>query len=194
MNEVEDRITRAFEALSASSPDGAPPTVANSLQETFRRHHLRRRRQRQVIGIVGVLTCMAAVAFISWRSSSPRVEPRQTFIAKETPDKLPPPPSPSPNDLRPAPRPQNRDVIAKSNRPPHARISSASSRSQFVPLPSYNAAFSNGDVRIVRLGLTNTDLHQMGAPQLGYPGASRTLADVMLDADGIPIAVRRVER
>jgi hypothetical protein len=63
-----------------------------------------------------------------------------------------------------------------------------------VSLPSYDPAFSQGGFKIVRVGLTGADLVQLGAPQPSDLAGRRVLADVMLDRDGIPVAVRTVGR
>src|SRR5436190_1808928 len=66
--------------------------------------------------------------------------------------------------------------------------------SQFTSLASYDPAFSKDGFKIVRVGLSSAELSQMGAPSYVYPAGRRVLTDVVLDRDGIPVAVRTVGR
>lgn len=191
MNQPEDRLAKALEALSAAMPEGAPPTVESNLKAAFRRHHLRRRRQRQAIFALTLASCMIILGAIILKSRSIRVQPDHPLVAERNPENPAPIKSTSPNTdtIR---TPHGPKMVIKFAKPVRARLDSPAPDSSFVSLPSYDAAFSDGGVRIVRVNLSSSDLYQIGAPQLSYPGVSRTVADVMFDRDGIPIAVRRI--
>ena len=62
----------------------------------------------------------------------------------------------------------------------------------FVPLPSYNSALSTDEFKIMRVGLTSAELYQMGLP--AQASTRRVLTDVVIDSDGIPVAVRLASR
>ena len=62
----------------------------------------------------------------------------------------------------------------------------------FVPLPGYDPALSTNEFKIVRLGLASAELYQLGLP--ARASTRRALTDVVIDGDGIPVAVRLASR
>lgn len=193
MNQTEDRFEKAFAALSGAGPEGAPASVESNLKAAFRRHHARRRRRRHAILALTIGTCAIITGTVILRSRSVRVQPDHPLVAgyKPVPSAPVQKPSPDASSTKPTFEPK---IVRKSIKPARGRPALPAPDSKFISLPSYVAAFSDGGVRIVRVNLSNSDLYQMGAPELSYPGASRTVADVMFDRDGIPIAVRRVAK
>lgn len=196
MDQSNEHLARAFETLADSAPDGASLKTELALMDSFRQHHVRRKRQRQAISLLTFCLCLITVALVVLKSRSLPVQPQMPILALQTPDKSTTANQstsnrPLPENQTPNPR-RNPTVVAKLNKPVRPRPRASSPSGDFVSLPSYDAAFSNGGFKIVRLGLTRTDLYQMGAPQVGDLAKGQILADVMLDRDGIPIAVRRI--
>jgi hypothetical protein len=189
----QDRLEKAFEELSSSFSEGAPATVESKLKTAFRRHHLRRKRQRQATIGLAFISLVVVLSAIIFKSRAVHVQPQQSVVVNGAPKISPPSQTPTSEVATAIPPHGGPRLVAKLNRPSRSRLTlTAPASASFVSLPTYDAAFSDGAVRIVRVNLTKTDLYQMGAPQLSYPGANQTVADVMFDRDGIPIAVRRI--
>jgi len=192
MNQSEERLAQAFQALSAESPQSAPAEVGLALQDAFRRHHVRRRRQRRLItaGVLGACLVVAAVLLSKSRSSG--LQEKQPTLATRQEQSLPNPETRSlgavPNNT------QVKSTIASLQKVHRKARPSANVVSNFTSLASYDPAFSKDGFKIVRVGLSSAELSQMGAPSNVYPAGRRVLTDVVLDRDGIPIAVRTVGR
>ncbi len=192
MNQSEERLAQAFQALSAESPQSAPAEVGLALQDAFRRHHVRRRRQRRLItaGVLGACLVVAAVLLSKSRSSG--LQEKQPTLATRQEQSLPNPETRSlgavPNNT------QVKSTIASLQKVHRKARPSANVVSNFTSLASYDPAFSKDGFKIVRVGLSSAELSQMGAPSYVYPAGRRVLTDVVLDRDGIPIAVRTVGR
>jgi len=192
MNQSEERLAQAFQALSAESPQSAPAEVGLALQDAFRRHHVRRRRQRRLItaGVLGACLVVAAVLLSKSRSSG--LQEKQPTLATRQEQSLPNPETRSlgavPNNTR------VKSTIASSQKVHRKARPSANVVSNFTSLASYDPVFSKDGFKIVRVGLSSAELSQMGAPSNVYPAGRRVLTDVVLDRDGIPIAVRTVGR
>ena len=192
MNQSEERLSHAFQALAAESPQSAPAEVGLALQHAFHRHHVRRRRQRRLItaGALGVCVVVAAVLLSKSKSSGP--QEKQTSLAT-TQEKILPDREPT----LPAPAPDNTPVkspIASLRKVHRKAQPAANDAGNFTSLASYDPAFSKDGFKIVRVGLSSAELSQMGAPSYVHPAGRRVLTDVVLDRDGIPIAVRTVGR
>ena len=192
MNQSEERLAQAFQALSAESPQSAPAEVGLALQDAFRRHHVRRRRQRRLItgGVLGACLVVAAVLLSKSRSSG--LQEKQPTLATRQEQSLPNPETRSlgavPNNTR------VKSTIASLQKVHRKARPSANVAGNFTSLASYDPAFSKDGFKIVRVGLSSAELSQMGAPSYVYPASRRVLTDVVLDRDGIPIAVRTVGR
>jgi|SRR5438874_4292128 len=192
MDRSEDKLAQAFQALSAKSPQNAPAEVGLTLQNAFRRHHVRRRRRRRLItaGALGASLVVAAVLLSKSRSSG--LQEKQPSLATKQESPLPPresKPIVSVPENQPA-----KSTIASLHKAPRKAESAARVVSQFTSLASYDPAFSKDGFKIVRVGLSSAELSQMGAPSYVYPPGRRVLTDVVLDRDGIPVAVRTVGR
>jgi hypothetical protein len=192
MNQSEERLAQAFQALSAESPQSAPAEVGLALQNEFRRHHVRRRRQRRLFmaGALGVCLVIAAVLFSKSRSSG--LQEKQPTLATKQEQTLPL--RESTPDVSVPDSQQARPAIASLPRTHRRAQPAANVAGNFTSLASYDPAFSKDGFKIVRLGLSSAELSQMGAPSYVHPAGRRVLTDVVLDRDGIPIAVRTVGR
>src|SRR5882762_2944735 len=85
MNQPDNRLSAALRRLSAIGPRSAPPALGDVLKREFRRHHLRRRRERNA-RIFLAAACLAASvgAFLILRPRRPNTaaihEPLQTTL------------------------------------------------------------------------------------------------------------------
>lgn len=76
--------------------------------------------------------------------------------------------------------------------PAPASAEQVSDEGRFIPLPSYDPAVLAGDLQMVRLEVTGSDLRLLGAPVAGDLSDTRVTADFITDRDGTPYAVRLV--
>ena len=192
MDQSEKRLAQAFQALAAESPQSAPAELGLALQDAFRQHHVRRRRQRRLItaGALGACLVVAAVLLSkSWSSGLQRKQSTQATKHREVLPALEPLPNASVPDNQPV-----KSTIASLHKAHRKAQPSADLAGNFTSLASYDPAFSKDGFKIVRVGLSSAELSQMGAPGSGHSFGQRVLTDVLLDRDGIPIAVRTVGR
>src|ERR1700676_1427332 len=59
MNQPDSRLSAALRRLGAVAPRGAPPALGDMLKDEFRRHHIRRTRERNA-RILLAAACLAA--------------------------------------------------------------------------------------------------------------------------------------
>ena len=187
MNQAEERLSKAMEDLAAQAPPSAPPGLGVNLRDAFRRHHLRRRRRRLMWAAALATVIIAAFLAREKLSIHPQQAPALTAQATPTPD-LAPPRKATEDSFTQQPSPH---AIAKA-KGPRRKLTTTVVAHNFVPLPSYEPALSTDEFKIVRLGLTSDDLYQMGLP--AQPSTRRVLTDVLIDRDGIPVAVRLASR
>ena len=192
MNQSEERLAQAFQALAEESPQSAPAEVGLTLQNAFRQHHVRRRRRRRLITAGALVACLVVAAVLLSKSRPSGSHVKQSTLATRQEESLP--------AQAPSPRvsvPENQPVkpamasLHKVHRRPQPSVNVVGN---FTSLASYDPAFSKDGFKIVRVGLSSAELSQMGAPSYVHPAGRRVLTDVVLDRDGIPIAVRTVGR
>jgi hypothetical protein len=193
MNQSEERLARAFQALAEESPQSAPAEVGLALQNAFRQHHVRRRRRRRLITTGALVACLVVAAVLLSKSrSSGSQEVKQSTLATRQERSLPAQ-VPSPRFSVPGNQPV-RSAIASLHKVHRRAQPSVNVVGNFTSLASYDPVFSKDGFKIVRVGLSSAELSQMGAPSYVHPAGRRVLTDVVLDRDGIPIAVRTVGR
>lgn len=199
MNHSEDRLSQAFRDLAAEAPQRAPAALGVRLQDSFRKHHIRRRRVRLFTGVSVLAACVVlAFVFVSLRhrSISHRTTIDGTMSARDT----------SHQDNQAAENDDARSGVSLPSHPtnvtPNIRkkyANAAPSRKQassgniakgFTPLPSYDPSYPATGYQIVRVGLQDTALSQLGLPVHESSSGKQVVADLLLDRDGMPIAVR----
>jgi len=186
MKPAEERFYEAMQELSAQSPSSAPPQLGVKLHAAFRRHHLRRRRQRR-LAWAAALAMVIVTMFVTREKLSIHRQPAPTLTAQVTPT---PAQSPQQKTMGDSSAAQPR-AMAKANRPRRKPAMTSVAR-DFVPLPGYDPALSTNEFKIVRLGLASAELYQLGLP--ARASTRRALTDVVIDGDGIPVAVRLASR
>ena len=192
MKPTDEKIDQAFQALAAESPRGAPGELGTSLMDAFRHHHVIRRRCR-LIGTAVLVVAFVGVGMWVSRSWSWRKAPDQLIATNQPETVLPVPQSTNEKPPGPVNRPRPK-IVSQVSKPVRKSGAKLVAPNSFTSLASFDPAFSRDGFKIVRVGLTNADLIQMGAPSQLHTSGQRMLTDVILDRDGIPIAVRTVGR
>lgn len=199
MNHSEERLSKAFRDLAAQAPSGAPAELGVKLKDSLRRHHIRRRRGRILASAVALAVCLVFAALLASKGNgfffNRDADAPSAGIKDST--GLPkvaisqPPSNPDPNSIRQEPvAPQKVSVTYKPN---HNRTS-ADNIKGFIPLPTYHSAFPVDGYQIVRVGLRDTALSQLGLPVREDSSDRQVVADLLVDSDGLPMAVRFVGR
>ena len=183
MNQSEDRLSAALQAMAAASRQGPSPELGAVLKAEFHRHHVRRRRVRRAqIGLVTV--CIAALMALSLIAVSAK-HPSAIRANKQAPQPLL---AAIGTALSEMPVPDM--VKAVSTRP--TPKSGTKMKDDFMILPSYDPAAVGDELRIVRLEMPGTTLQLMGAPVNEEISDRRMVAEFVVGADGTAYAVRLV--
>src|SRR5437016_11904603 len=90
MNQSEERLGQAFQALAAESPQSAAADVGLTLQNAFRQHHVRRRRRRRLITAGALGACLVVAAVLLSKSRSSGLQQKQPSLATKQESTLPP--------------------------------------------------------------------------------------------------------
>ncbi|HKV93500.1 MAG TPA: hypothetical protein VJW20_13215 [Candidatus Angelobacter sp.] len=189
-----ERLTDALRRLAASSPQSAPPQVAAGLLGEFRRHHARRRRNRQ-LAIAGLAICLVVAAVVI---ALPSHRPSNTMSsqtaklpeATATPAKQEQPAVAPVAAINPVKRPAVKQIAA--NREPVKPTVNAANRA-FLALPGYDPTVPLDELHVVRMQLPADALWQMGAPVSANAGSNSVTADFVVSQGGTPYAVRLVQ-
>ena len=182
----EALLSSALHRLSKAGERNAPPELGANLVEKFRHHHRRRRQLR--LAVVGALAaCLLALVGIAGMQHNVRTAHQQNPApaAEETPAV-----AATKTNVAPDLQPRQRQASAPSNT---AGETQAASDEGFVPLPSYDPAVANGDLQMVRVEVTGSELRMLGARVVGDVSDRPVIADFITDRDGTPYAVRLVQ-
>jgi hypothetical protein len=187
MNQPDSRLSAALRRLGSIAPRGAPLALGDLLKDEFRRHHIRRRRNRNA-RILLVAACVAASigTFLMLR-------PRPTNMAAIHESLQTKPLSPAnilvgltePKTTRPKP--------VKSPASNQRRKNPVTAENRFVALPTFDPAMPIDHLQMVRLDLAGRDLRLVGFPVREEIADRRIVADVLLAQDGTPYALRLVQ-
>jgi hypothetical protein len=187
MNQPDDRLSAAVRRLGAIGPRNAPPALGDMLKGEFRRHRLRRKRER-IARILLAAACFAAFlgGFLVLRPRTPNTaaihEPPQMTLPSSAND--------SAGSTEPKPA-QLRTVKGRiSNR---IRKNPATAADRFVELPTFDPAIPIDHLEMVRVDVTGRALRLVGFPVSEEVADRRVLADVLLAQDGTPYALRLVQ-
>jgi hypothetical protein len=187
MNQPDNRLCAALRRLSAIAPRSAPPALGEMLKGEFRRHHLRRRRERNARILLAAACFAASVgAFLILRPRTPNTaaihEPLQTALPSKANV------SAGPTEPKPAqPRTVRSHVSNRTGKSP------ASAADRFVALPTFDPAIPIDHSEIVRVDLPGRALRLVGFPISEEFADRRVVADVVLAQDGTPYALRLVQ-
>jgi len=191
MNEPSEALlSAALHRLASAGERNAPAAVEAGLMQRFRHHHQHRRRVRMmkagaiaaaILFIIALTVTLVIPKRVNQVKSSPSEQPRQQLSPLE--------PAAVANSGNA--QPPTSQVRAATVTP--ARAEEVSNEGRFIPLPGYDPAVPAGDLQMVRLELTGSDLRLLGAPVAGDLSDTRVTADFITDRDGTPYAVRLVQ-
>jgi len=186
MNLPDNRLTAALRHLSANGPRSAPPALGNLLQTEFRRHHLRRRRERNArILLAAACFAVSIGAFLILRPHASNTaaihEPLQTKLPSQA------------NHSERLAEPKTTLLRAVNSRASHrTRKNPASAADRFVALPTFDPAMPIDHLEMVRVDLPGRALRLVGFPVSEEVADRRVVADVLVAQDGTPYALRLV--
>ena len=187
MNQPDSRLSAALRRLGAIAPRGAPLALGDMLKDEFRRHHIRRRRNRNA-RILLAAACLAASVgtFLVLRPRPTNMaaihESLQTTLRSQA------------NILVGLTEPKTtRPKVVKKHASTRSRKNPETAENRFVALPTFDPAIPIDHLQMVRLYLPGRDLRLVGFPVREENADRRIVADVLLAQDGTPYALRLVQ-
>ncbi len=188
--ESEEHLVDVLRHLAQESPRNAPPELGTALASAFHRHHRRRRVKNTAIAAL-VIVCLSSAAWLLTRTSqkaAPQVarhNPALTLPVEKTMTAN----VPSTQETKKAVRHVSGHGI------PHHSDAQVEARQDgdFLPLPSYDPAATQRELRIIRVEMPIQDLRLVGAPVGADVPNRRVLADFVVGQDGTPYGVRLVQ-
>lgn len=149
------------------------------------------------------LASVLLIAFLAWQWQRPRIAAPQTTVSKNMPDVIAPPTPtekentkavfiPATTSEKPVAK-KVKAVVKKSARAPRAQTGSEQEiTSDFMPL-TYVANASAQGGQIVRVEMPRATLLALGIPIPGEPTREHLKADVLLNNEGLALAIRLVQ-
>ena len=182
-----DRLSAALRRLGAIAPRSVTPAVGDMLKDEFRRHHIRRRRERNARMLLAACLAAASVGTMFILRPRPSItvathEPLQTTLPSQANISIRPV-QPKTTQLRPV----------KSRASHRTRKDPASADDRFVALPTFDPAIPIDRLEMVRVDLPGRELRLVGFPVSEEIADRRVIADVVLAQDGTPYALRLVQ-
>jgi hypothetical protein len=183
----EALLSSALHRLASTGERSAPPELGANLLEKFRYHHRRRRQVRFAVA-AAVAACVLGLGIFAGM-----LRPVHT-ADKTTPVQSPEKASAGAPTARvsSAPDPEARRHRKEERRVVAGEIQAANDE-EFVPLPGYDPAVVSGDLQMVRVTVTGSDLRMLGARVPGDLSDRPVIADFITDRDGTPYAMRLVQ-
>lgn len=183
----EALLSSALHRLATAGKRNAPPELGANLLENFR-HHYQRRRQMRLAMVAALAACALGLAIFAGMLHPVHTAEKTTPV--RTPEEAPviAPTVRATSSQAPEPKPQRteqRHIVAGETQ--------AANDEGFVPLPSYDPAVTSGDLQMVRVEVTGSELRMLGARVAGDLSDRPVIADFITDRDGTPYAVRLVE-
>ena len=187
MNQPDSRLSAALRRLGAIAPRSAPSALGDMLKDEFRRHHIRRRRERNARMLLAACLAAASVGTIFILRPRPANtvathEPLQTTLPSQAKISVRPV-QPKTIQLRPV----KTRVLHRTRKDP------ASADDRFVALPTFDPAIPIDRLEMVRVDLPGRELRLVGFPVSEEIADRRVVADVILAQDGTPYALRLVQ-
>ena len=173
MNAARDPLSDILRHQADAAPEDAPVWIGMRLEAAFRQHHVRRRRWKTV-QYAGLAACLLLSAVLIFRSA--RQAPVQQTQKKTAPTLMAAASGPLADTLE-----------------AHGIVNSGQAGSvqdRFVPLSTFDPNLPMGKLAVIRLEVTSTDLMLMGVSAGTSDPQQRVKADMLVDEDGTPYAVR----
>ena len=186
MTDHDSPLSAMLRRASADAPQGASPELGEKLKDEFRRHHIRRRRERNArILLVAACLIVSVMTYLrlrphpsniaAIRGPVPTAPPQQTNLTVEAPKS----------------NAAQRKFVRKPPATPAGKKSEIAAE-RFVALPTFDSAVPIDHLEIVRVDLPIRDLRLVGFPVNEEMADRRVVADVLLAQDGTPYALRLV--
>jgi hypothetical protein len=191
MTEHDRQLSAILRHAGANAPQSAPPGLGEKLKSEFRRHHSRRRRERNArILLVAACLVVSVMTFLRLRPRpSPGTsnmaairEPVQTTLPRQANVAVDPPQLNS----------TKRAYVRKSTSTQTRKKPEIASE-HFVALPTFDFTVPIDHLKMVRVDLPGRDLRLVGFPVSEAIADRRVVADVLLAQDGTPYALRLVK-
>jgi hypothetical protein len=191
MTQNDSKFSAMLRRAVANAPQSAPSALGEKLKNEFRRHYIRRRRQRNA-RILLVAACLVASA-MTYSRLRPRPSPRTPDMAAiHEPVQTAPQRQANAAVDRPQLNSTKRAYVRKST-PTQTRGKPEIASEHFVALPTFNLAVPIDHLEMVRVDLPGRDLRLVGFPVSEEIADRRVVADVLLAQDGTPYALRLVQ-
>src|SRR5262245_54028591 len=182
MNRSDNPISDSLKYLAEAAPQEAPRRVGANLQAAFRRHHIVRKRMRTVMFTGLAASLMISVVLLKNSRLGPSPAGRDS-IASTSPK--PTAQGSATSEVSPLPGSNALPQPTQSH-----KGSRASGAGRFVLMPGVDPDTPTGSLIVVRVELPTSSLSLVGLPSSGDGNSDRVLADVLLDQDGTPYAIR----
>src|SRR5258708_33261843 len=191
MTEQDSQLSAMLRRRGATAPQGAPPALGEKLKGEFRRHHIRRRRERNA-RILLVAACLV-VSVMTYLKLRPRPSPRTSNVAAiREPVQTTPPRQSNVAVKQPKLNPAERKSVGKPASSQNRKKPEIGA-DRFVALPTFDFAIPIDHLELVRVDLPGRDLRLVGFPVSEEIADRRVVADVLLAQDGTPYALRLVQ-
>ena len=186
MTEHDSQLSAMLRRAGANAPQSAPPALGEKLKSEFRRHHIRRRRERNArILLVAACLVVSVMTYL-------KLKPRPLNIAAIREPAQTTPPSQNVAVEQPKSNPAQRKSIRKPASSQAGKKTEIAA-DRFVALPTFDFAIPIDHLEIVRVDLPGRDLRLVGFPVSEEIADRRVVADVLLAQDGTPYALRLVQ-
>lgn len=173
MNAARDPLLDILRRQAEAAPEDVPSWIGMDLHAAFRQHHFRRRRWKAV-QFAGLAACLLLSTVLVLRSARQALRPPVAQTQKTASTLLAVGPSADTLEAR---------GIVNSGQ-------AGSAQDRFVPLSTFDPNLPMGKLAVIRLELTSADLMFMGVSAGASDPQQRMKADVLVDEDGTPYAVR----
>ena len=195
--ESEDRLVGALRRLAEESSRVPSPEVAAGLAAAFRRHHRRRRTRNAVLVVLAICSLASVALFLTRQEKAAPVMVKNPSSPVTSPVVESATPTPASSTMGTANNPGSKKAAQRDVRQRAVRYQTVASQARqslaFLPLPSYDPAVRNDELRIVRVEMPIQDLRLVGAPVAADVPNRQVRADFVVGHDGTPYAVRLIQ-
>lgn len=201
----EQTPARVREALRAAFAQHQRETVAPVVVQMPARRPIVKTQWAVLAAAAALVICAVAVSLWLRSQLASRSEMALEVPTFPTPVSsgglVPPLPVPSPHPVAPlvAPSASNRSLAVRHKAPrqqlqPAVAINSDEIATNYIPLTYTARAAAPQDGMVVRVEVARSTLLGMGLPLNAERGQELIKADVMMSGDGVPLAIRLVQR
>ena len=191
MTQNDSKFSAMLRRAVANAPQSAPSALGEKLKNEFRRHHIRRRRERNA-RILLVAACLV-VSVMTVLRLRPRPSPRIPDMAAIRESVLTVPPRPANVAVEPPQLNSTKRAYVRKSTSTQTRKKPEIATEHFVALPTFDFAVPIDHLEMVRVDLPGRDLRLVGFPVSEEIADRRVVADVLVAQDGTPYALRLLQ-